>query len=175
MHKKSHRKAIIAISIIAAVLVLGGAAFFVYNTLFKGTQSNTPVAESAQGVSETDTAIALAGQGKTAEAVDGLDKAIAESSSNEEKANYYTNKASILSSSDVPAAIEAAKQAAELSPTYGHYAFVAQLYESAGSTAAAIEYYQKTVEAYDKADANSDERTYSKQYYVNKIEKLRQS
>ena len=183
MHKQSQtskhtRKKQLAVvgTLFAVLLIAGGVAAYYYKDALFPSDTNNTVSPSEQtpaaGIDVVEKARQQTSQGDIDGANKTLDEALKDSSSDEEKVNYYAIKATSNSSTNLPVAIEAAKQAAELDKSSERYAYVAELAERQSDTATAIEYYKKALEA-AQADPSETGEIRGPDYFHNKLNTLR--
>lgn len=174
-----NKKRIILIIVIAIVIVAAVVGVLVYRSQVGSLLGNlTTTGSTAElGTEKLNSSLqqaraaVIAGDTKTAQAQ--LDKAIGQTSSKDEKADLYREKANIsLADGDSAAAIDAAQAATENNATIENYDLLGWTYESSGDKAKAIEAYQNAIDEY-KANPPAEEGQVTAAYYELKIKELK--
>lgn len=180
MEKKPKRKRLQKTLIITGIIVIAGAAtatYFLWPRPTKDAVPNKTPTTSTERTAATQTAIdtsrSTVASGDTASAIKILDTAIEKTPDTTQKAALYSEKSLVQANTgDTADAAQTAAQAADLNPIIGLLDYAAQLYERSADKPNAIIYYQKALEAYDKAKPREGNGIISHDYYVNKINGL---
>jgi tetratricopeptide (TPR) repeat protein len=166
--------------IIVAVLLVGGtSAALIFRSqlvsvLITYTQTTPGKTLGTQKVQVSiDDAQAKVASGDAKGALNDLDKAIEQTSSDSEKAQLYKEKAAInAGTGDKTAATSDAQKAATADPSVESYDYLGYLYETQGNKDQAITAYQQAIDEYKKNPPKEDGQV-SEQYYQTKINQLK--
>jgi tetratricopeptide (TPR) repeat protein len=174
-HSRKKQLAVVGLLFLVLLIAAGAAAYYYKDKLFPGDDTNTVSTPSEQepaaGIDVVEKARQQVSDGDIEGANKTLDEALKDSSDNKEKVNFYAVKATSNSSTNLPVAIEAAKQAAELDKSSERYAYVAELAERQSDTATAVEYYTKALEAAQEDPSETGEIR-GPEYFQNKLNTL---
>ena len=182
--KKPRIKKRLIVIVAAAVLLLiiaGVAAYIFREPLFgadKGATPVTPLQErgNVDEVALNETVAAAStyvANGNTTIAMEVFDAAIEKTNSPAQKAALYHSKATVVASTDTPAAIKASEQSVALNPTFESTAYLAELYERNGNNEKAIEYYGKAIILYNQMEHSESGGPIDASLYQQRIDRLR--
>jgi len=155
---------------VAAVVILGGAGFLVWQQFFKGSAgqetSITTDGPTSEAIAKTiDKANEAAAKNDYTTAYALIDDAIEETTDKPEKANLINSKANLaVAQKDLDKALQLSLDAYAASPTDVTAQKVADKYANLGNKAKAVEYYRLAISL-----IQDDESINTARYYETKI------
>lgn len=174
------RMLIIFASGVLLLAVASGAVYAFREQIF-GEQITTPRTSLEQrgdvdevALSKTSAvASTYIASGNTARATAVIDEAIKKTDSPAQKSVLYHTKATLVASTDTPAAIKASEQSVALNPNFENTAYLAELYERNGDKQKAIEYYKKAIILYNQMEPVESGGPIDASLYQERIDRLR--
>jgi tetratricopeptide (TPR) repeat protein len=176
------KKWMVIIASIALLLTVAGGAVYAFHEQLFGSEEvvipRTPLEQRGDvdeaALSNTSVvASTYIASGNIARAMEVIDEAIKKTDSPAQKSALYHTKATVIASTDTPAAIKAAEQSVTLNPNFENTAYLAELYERNGDNQKAIEYYNKAIVLYNQMEPIESGGPIDASLYQERIDRLK--
>jgi tetratricopeptide (TPR) repeat protein len=181
--KKSRpKKSLIIIAAVILLLAIAGGVVYAFREQLFGAEDTTTFQTPLEQRGQVDEAAlsnisavasTYVASGNTVRAMAVFDEAIEKTDSPDQKSALYHTKATLIASTDTPAAIKAAEQSVILNPNFENTAYLAELYERNGDNEKAIEYYDKAIVLFNRLQQVESGGPIDASLYQERIDRLR--